>query len=325
MSRLLTIAIPSYNRAHLLNKQLTWLAQAIKGFESECEIIISDNYSIDNTQNVIKKWQFSFGDALLKLNRNSENIGAVKNIAYCMKAATSRYVWVISDDDTIFDQTLAYVIDTLNKYPQLGLIVLNFSTRHAITDQVIEERCYNIENDEVSFNGKAIFARCLEQAYGGVGLTTALVCRTDLIQLAIEQWAVGLDNLAVQVYWSAFCAFHGGIKVTKDNYLECLAGTHHFLQVPRLLVQLEFADKPEVFAKMIDIGYSKNFVRKIVLDCFKTFNWKVLLGGLKRWPLTSIKAINRYLGLVWLVTIGFNLESASTISLRQREVQLPVK
>ena len=41
--KLLTIAVPTYNRAELLDKQLAWLAQAIQGFESECEIIISDN------------------------------------------------------------------------------------------------------------------------------------------------------------------------------------------------------------------------------------------------------------------------------------------
>jgi hypothetical protein len=43
MNKLLTIAIPTYNRADLLDKQLTWLSQGIKGFESECEILVSDN------------------------------------------------------------------------------------------------------------------------------------------------------------------------------------------------------------------------------------------------------------------------------------------
>lgn len=47
MNKLLTIVIPTFNRAILLKQQLTWLAKAIKGFESECEIIISDNCSTD--------------------------------------------------------------------------------------------------------------------------------------------------------------------------------------------------------------------------------------------------------------------------------------
>ena len=54
MQKLLTIAIPTYNRAALLDKQLAWLATAIKGWESECEIIISDNCSTDNTPGVVK-------------------------------------------------------------------------------------------------------------------------------------------------------------------------------------------------------------------------------------------------------------------------------
>jgi len=57
MNKLLTIAIPTYNRADLLDKQLTWLSQAIKGFETECEILVSDNCSTDHTQSIINKWR----------------------------------------------------------------------------------------------------------------------------------------------------------------------------------------------------------------------------------------------------------------------------
>ncbi|GCL41722.1 glycosyl transferase family protein [Dolichospermum planctonicum] len=45
MQKLLTIAIPTYNRAELLDKQLTWLSRAIKGFKTECEILVFDNCS----------------------------------------------------------------------------------------------------------------------------------------------------------------------------------------------------------------------------------------------------------------------------------------
>jgi abequosyltransferase len=42
MNKLLSIVIPTFNRAHLLEQQLAWLSTVIQGFESECEIIISD-------------------------------------------------------------------------------------------------------------------------------------------------------------------------------------------------------------------------------------------------------------------------------------------
>jgi len=87
MNQLLTIGLPTFNRSQLLDKQLAWLAQSIQGFESNCEIIISDNCSTDNTPEVIKKWQTTFQNTTLKLNRNIENIGPIRNIAYCISEA----------------------------------------------------------------------------------------------------------------------------------------------------------------------------------------------------------------------------------------------
>ena len=49
MSKLLTISIPTYNRAQALDRQLMWLATEILGHEDDCEIIISDDCSTDNT------------------------------------------------------------------------------------------------------------------------------------------------------------------------------------------------------------------------------------------------------------------------------------
>ncbi len=70
MITLLTIAIPSFNRATLLAKQLAWLHQEIKGCESECEILISDNFSTENNQDIIKKGQTIFSETTFKSHRN---------------------------------------------------------------------------------------------------------------------------------------------------------------------------------------------------------------------------------------------------------------
>ena len=75
MNKLLTIAIPTFNRAQLLDKHLTWLAQAIKGFEDDCEILVSDNCSTDNTQEVIQKWQTTLSNMTFKSNKNFKNSG----------------------------------------------------------------------------------------------------------------------------------------------------------------------------------------------------------------------------------------------------------
>lgn len=304
MNRLLTIAIPTFNRAELLDRQLGWLASAIKGFESECEILVSDNCSTDNTPKVIEKWQSVLGHTKFIVKRNQENIGAVKNIASCMQTATSKYVWTISDDDKIFDRTIDYLIKVLRKSSDLALVILNFSKSDAKTGEVFEARCFDVEKDEITSNGTALFEKRLQESIGGVGLTTALVYRTQVVQRAIRKWEPGLKNLAVQIYWTAFCASQGAVRLTKDNYLECVAGTHYFMENPKLLVTLEYADIPFVLSKLPEVGFSSSFSRKMVLSRLTHFNWRVLFGALRRWPLIAMRAVVTYLFCVYQCTLG---------------------
>lgn len=145
----------------------------------------------------------------------------------------------------------------------------------------------------------------MQESIGGVGLTTALVYRTKLVQRAIKKWETGLQNLAVQIYWTAFCASQGTVHLTKDNYLECVAGTHYFMENPKLLVTLEYADIPEVLSKLPEVGFSNSFSRKMVLSRLIHFNWRVFLGALRRWPFIAIKAMITYLCCMYQCTLGY--------------------
>ena len=99
--KLLTIAIPTYNRAKLLDNQLAWLSKAIRGFEDEIEIFVSDNCSTDNTQDVIKKWKSQLSNFTFHSCRNAENIGLNGNIVNCLTSVNTKYAWAIGDDDPI--------------------------------------------------------------------------------------------------------------------------------------------------------------------------------------------------------------------------------
>lgn len=289
----LTIAVPTFNRARHLDTQLEWLAGAIRGFEHLCEILISDNSSTDSTPSVIDKWREKLSGASLTVNRHGVNVGAIRNIAYCIRSAKGKHVWTIGDDDRIGEQTLAYVMDTLTANPDLGLLTLNFSARHAKTGELQFERCFSIDEEAVAPSGKALFERCLEENYGGLALTTAQVYRTDLAHRALQRWEAGLRNLAVQVYWTGFCALNGSTIVTKDAHLECAVGTHFFLLDPKLHFKLDCADRPEVYAKLMEIGCSPELCRKLVFQQFR-LNKKRILFSARRWPGTVADVLLRY-------------------------------
>ncbi len=104
---ILTIAVPTYNRATLLCRLLSTLFEQI-GADSRVELIVSDNASTDNTPEVVQSFR-DCGKSFRSI-RNSENIGPDRNILQCFEAANGKYVWIFGDDDMLEPGGLATVL-----------------------------------------------------------------------------------------------------------------------------------------------------------------------------------------------------------------------
>lgn len=304
MKKLLTIAIPTYNRAELLDKQLAWLAQAIKGFESDCEIFVSDNCSTDHTQEVIKKWQKILSHITFKSSRNQENIGVMRNIIHCLKSATTKYVWTIGDDDPIQDRAIYYVISQLKKQENLSLLFLNFSGRNKTTGEpvhpptIVGNRWFDVDSEDGCGDGKAIFEHCFSKSVGAVIFLTATVYQTDLVQRALQIWKDAANNWISLAYLAGYCAAHGSVIVTKETFLECIVGVSYWQKEPKSALLMQYKHIPEVLLKLESCGYSKQFCRGMIVKNFQEVNLKVLLGALRRWPLYAIQTVIPFLVLV---------------------------
>ncbi|MBE9256385.1 MULTISPECIES: glycosyltransferase family 2 protein [Dolichospermum] len=314
MQKLLTIAIPTYNRAALLDKQLAWLATAIKGWESECEIIISDNCSTDNTPGVVKKWQTAFSNTVFIANRNRENIGLMPNIAFCLQAAGSKYVWTVGDDDPIQERTLAHVVTTIKRNPTLSLMFLNCCGRDKNTNKVLVEHWFPSDSDEIIVDSKPVFQRYLQGSFGGVLFMTATIYNTELVQQALQNWTTSCKNLASQAYWTGFCAAYGNIIVTQDNYLECTMHASSLEENPRWSLMMRYVYIPEIYLKLLSLGYSAKFCQRMILEnIFNLSDWKILLGALRRWPVLATNIIITYLQLVgrFIYQLNFNQKKSA--------------
>jgi abequosyltransferase len=289
----LTIAIPTYNRAELLDRQLAWLDRALAGVESHCEVLVSDNRSTDRTPGVIADWRARFGGRVaFRSVRNDRNVGAIRNIAGCILAARTSHVWTVGDDDRIDDDTLRFVLEELRRHPVLALLTLNFSSRFVETGELRFERCYQVDDDSVHADGRRLFERCLADDAGGVALTTAQIYRTDLAQAAIGRWRRGLNNLVTQIYWTGFCAAHGAAKVTPETHLECAAGTHFFVGNPKLSYKLDLGDSVELYARLAMIGYSPELCLRLAKQQVAGQKRRLVKGAV-RWPATGLAAIGR--------------------------------
>jgi abequosyltransferase len=127
---LLSIAIPTYNRASCLRLLLENLAPQLIG-EQRVEVIVSDNASTDDTATVVTQFQ----RAGLPLNyvRNSGNLGADANILQCFSLAFGKYVWVVGDDDVIVPGALSQVLDLLQAKDYSLVYLSSFGFRDEFT------------------------------------------------------------------------------------------------------------------------------------------------------------------------------------------------
>lgn len=127
--KLLTIAIPTYNRAQYLYVSLSRIFEQIKGLQDYVEIIVSDNCSQDNTKAIVEDY-ISKG-LNIEFIRNSENIGMDGNFVQCFKKAKGEYVWILGDDDYLLNGTIEFIVRIIRK-GDYGLIHLKIGKTQVV-------------------------------------------------------------------------------------------------------------------------------------------------------------------------------------------------
>lgn len=98
---LLSICIPTYNRAPLLEEAISSVLDQIdQSNVGLVELVISDNASTDATWQVVAQFAEA-GGSLIRYYRNERNLGPDANILLSVERASGRYAWILGDDDLI--------------------------------------------------------------------------------------------------------------------------------------------------------------------------------------------------------------------------------
>ncbi len=104
-----SVIIPTFNRSNFLKVALFSVLRQ-KGISFE--IIVSDNASTDDTEEVVKE----FKDQRIKYFKNKENLGFSGNIKNCFSRSSGKYIFTLGDDDLILNQnTLLEVLKVMRK------------------------------------------------------------------------------------------------------------------------------------------------------------------------------------------------------------------
>lgn len=122
-SPILSVCIPTYNRAPLLMECLLSVISAAKGYEHEVEIVVSDNASQDDTSMIAESVRPLYPD--FNYVRRATNIGGERNFRYVASLAKGQFVWIFGDDDKMSENAIREVLARINA--GFNLIICNYS------------------------------------------------------------------------------------------------------------------------------------------------------------------------------------------------------
>lgn len=112
----ISVLIPAYNYAHYLPEAIdSVLAQTYRDFE----LIIVDNCSTDNTEEIVKEYMQN--DNRVKFVRNNENIGMYRNYNQALLLAKGDYIKFLNADDLLYPNALASFLNVFEQFPNVKL------------------------------------------------------------------------------------------------------------------------------------------------------------------------------------------------------------
>jgi glycosyltransferase involved in cell wall biosynthesis len=97
--RSISFFVPTFNEANHIKNVLDKLSVLISELNLDCEIIVIDDCSTDNTLRIVTTFLNRHSDLNIKLIANSSNVGLGTNFYQAVKIAQKQYFRLINGDD----------------------------------------------------------------------------------------------------------------------------------------------------------------------------------------------------------------------------------
>lgn len=238
----LSILIPTYNRSLFLKKNLDLLNSHVHqgNFITEIEIVISNNNSSDNTDEILLEFQKQHNDIQLRYYLQKGNIGLEKNALFVLKEAKAEYVMYLGDDDYIDFEYLDGVLKHLKNSKNIFSIIPSWVAVDIQGNRIHGNRDTHLPN-KLYAGG---FNTCLENSWRGHQLSGLVFKRDKLYNSYIEN---NVNNIYPFIFFTA---------------ISCLQGdTLHFTQYPIKITCPGQQNK--------DWGYGKDGLINEIFDNYK--------------------------------------------------------
>jgi glycosyltransferase involved in cell wall biosynthesis len=180
---LVSVCIFTYNRSTYLKEALDCFAKQISKVDQPVEIVVSDNHSTDDTEEVARLYQSQY--PYIIYSRNEENIGVDRNLVKAVTLAQGKYAWLFADDDLISPGALKKVLDVIAANPDVYFILLNYSIWSIDMRQQIQASIGQTQEDKKVTSGQE-FSRLFGKHIGFV--SAHVVRREEFLQTYPEAY-----------------------------------------------------------------------------------------------------------------------------------------
>lgn len=176
---ILTVGIPTYNRARYLDECLGWICGEA-GNNPDVEILVSDNGSTDNTEDVVNKYKASYNNVVYY--KQIQNLGFDRNIKSIFDLANGEYVKPHGDDDLFTPGSINNIINIIKQNQDVSLFFVHCGEMVPATRGV----------------GFSNFVRAVRNS-NGITFLTAIIVKSETYR-AIENKDRYLDSKIYHLY-----------------------------------------------------------------------------------------------------------------------------
>lgn len=137
MKPLISIIIPSYNRAHTVGQTIESIV--CQQVDAEIEIVIGDDCSTDNARDVLLRYKEIHSD-IIRLFFWEKNMGLGANWASCVQKCRGKYICNCDNDDYWHNPyKLQLQLDYMELHPECNVLITNHRCHNRDTGLITEE------------------------------------------------------------------------------------------------------------------------------------------------------------------------------------------
>ena len=276
-SILLSIGVPTYNRADSLKRQLSFLYSELMDLSDEeksrVSITVRDNCSSDKTREVVSS-SLLFSLSIVKCSYyiNPQNLGLEGNLNKLYSTLEGEYLWIIGDDDSLKKGILRIVFDECKERCFSYIFVNHTITKNnsVVCDSVLADI-------DVNRKDKAALWDLYNKSGTVMMLISACIYRSDLVKDYLLKYGI---DLIIPCSLSFYCASRGDIRLIGEPFLK---NDQSEISWEKSLDKVFYFLIPSLMLRMPSWGYNKK-------ECIREYI-RIKKKYIKRIPRVFVKKV----------------------------------